>query len=100
VSECVAEGTVREEKVVDSGLWQDVSEFGARPILGGGRVGAEGRAELAAEFKSLKECAPCGVHARGICFPGFVQFLQKSGVARVSDTTEGWGWRGGGTIWV
>jgi hypothetical protein len=98
VSEGVAEGAVREEKIVDSGLRKNVSEFGARPILGSGRGGAEGRAELAAEFKSLKECAPCGVHTRGICFPSFVQFFQKSGVAWVSDTTEGRGWRGGGTI--
>jgi hypothetical protein len=36
VSEGVAEGAVREEKVVDSGLRKNVSEFGARPILGGG----------------------------------------------------------------
>jgi len=90
----MAKGAVREEKVVDSGLRQNVSEFGARPILGGGRGGAEGRAELAAEFKSLKECAPCGVDARGISFPSFVQPLQKSGVARVADAPEGWGWGG------
>ena len=100
MSECVTEGAVREEKVVDSGLRQNVSEFGAWPILDGGRGGAEGGAELAAEFKSLKECAPCGVDARGICFPSFVQLLQKSGVARVPDTTEGWGWRRGSAIWV
>jgi hypothetical protein len=100
VSEGVAEGAVREEKVVDSGLRQNVSKFGAWSILDGGRGGAEGGAELAAEFKSLKECAPRGVDARGICFPGFVQFFQKNGVARVADATEGWGWRGGDTIWV
>ena len=63
MSEGMAEGTVREEKVVDSGLWQNVSKFGAWSILDGGRGRAEGGAELAAEFKSLKECAPCGVDA-------------------------------------
>ena len=100
MGEGVAEGAVSEEKIVNAGLGKDVAEFGGGATVGNGSTGAGGWPELATEFKALKKGTPSGIHGGGIGFPGFVEFLEKSGISRMTEAAQGWGGGGGGAIWV
>jgi len=70
VGEGVAEGAIGEEKIVDAGLGEDVTEFGR---VGG--VGERGTpkagwgTELATQFETFEESAPGGIDGGGIGFP-------------------------------
>ena len=55
---------------------------------------------MAPKFKAFEEGSPGGVNGGGIGFPSIVEFLEKRGVSRMADPTQGWGRRGGGAVWV
>ena len=100
MGEGVTEGAVGEEEIVDAGLGENVAEFGGRSAGCGGGSRSGGWAELAPKFKALEEGSPGGVNGGGIGFPSFVEFLEKRGVSRMADPTQGWRRRGGGAVWI